>query len=503
VIPTDLASFFACYEARDLVGIQDDPIDQLIGKYGTPDSQVQGDSAKCPQLQTTGIKRLRFDNVDDIIYFDSSLVLATPFTVFHVFAGRGSENGKHYVLCGDPAYNGGWGGTWYLEWEGNFGGVYQANAYPTFVEINSFTYAPDEIKVHCVTGGPAIGTFNYYIDNAIVGSSGDATGPGVASIGGVANPAHCDWVATIEFTAVLDATERAGIFDYIAIELLGATGAQRFTHVVAEPVVADDPELLASHFVAETVSSVVPRFRASHFVVELVRSSATREGVVGGPSADEMLLDCTIAGIINNAMLDSGINVKDVTTRGELGRHIVRHRAVLLSRIVATWEGVDVNDTEFVIAGSIALGGIVDRVVRVEVRHTATGVWSRVNVISLEEISVMTVARNAYIRDDTLTLINYPAGWVGYDRIKIVGPPRGLLADTFIGSLEPNLQLSPLFCRALWLDASMFLAMKRESYAQAAATKVEYNDVVFELKRQVRAQKSTLARRFTEDVTDG
>jgi len=93
-------------------------------------------------------------------------------------------------------------------------------------------------------------------------------------------------------------------------------------------------------------------------------------------------LDCTIAGIINEAMLDSGVDVKAVTTRGALGRDIVQHRAALLAHIAAAWEGVEIGDIEYPLMSPISLVDIGE-IVMVEARRTSDQQWFRIPLVPL------------------------------------------------------------------------------------------------------------------------
>ena len=73
-----------------------------------------------------------------------------------------------------------------------------------------------------------------------------------------------------------------------------------------------------------------------------------------------------------------------------------------------------------------------------------------------------------YVRDLNAVLANFPDAWDDFDRLRFIGPPKGLLDEAYTGVLSPNEQLAPLFCRACWLDAAIYLASKAEDYEQAA-----------------------------------
>jgi hypothetical protein len=269
VIPSDVASFVACHEARDFVGVlsNGDPATRLLGKYGSPDGQVQADGGKKPLFISSGaggFPCLRFDDVDDILYLDTATALAGPLTVFHVYAPRGNTNGNWRALRGDPGYNSGWGGSWRLlhTQHPSLGGVYQANAYPTGGnELNVTGYTlPDRMRIHCVQMNTPFSTgLKYRIDNALKGTSGDATGPGTLSLGGTDGPAYMDWVATITFDAELGASDRDGIYDYIIDEVLGLGNQLQFTQDALETVGTGTDELQFSQHIIEYLRVRAPQ----------------------------------------------------------------------------------------------------------------------------------------------------------------------------------------------------------------------------------------------------
>ena len=117
--------------------------------------------------------------------------------------------------------------------------------------------------------------------------------------------------------------------------------------------------------------------------------------------------------------------------------------------------------------------------------------------------NLVTALMRLFVRDGSAVLDNYPSAWAAFDRLRFIGPPKGLLADSYAFTLAPNEQVAPLFCRALYLDAAIFLCTKDEDYEQAAKLRDEHADVVRSLMGQVRAQKSTLARRFPEAKSIG
>lgn len=101
------------------------------------------------------------------------------------------------------------------------------------------------------------------------------------------------------------------------------------------------------------------------------------------------------------------------------------------------------------------------------------------------------------VRDRLAVLNNYPDAWKGYDRIRFRGPPAGLLPVDTIGTLAPNEQLAPLFCRALKLHAQAFLEVKAGTIEAAQETRKEYVEVVSELMRQLSSQRAVIGRRFS------
>lgn len=261
MIPSDLASFVACHEARDYVGADNDPQDHLLGKYGGPDGQVQAVGGQRPLLKLSGaggFQCLRFDDVDDELKFNASTSLAGPYTIFNVYAGNGSGAGHHRVLSGEAAFNGGWGDSWRMMWTSALGGVYQVNAYPTNSEINAFSYVPGDVRIHVVTmGTPFTVGFKYYINNGFIGNAGDATGPGVLQIGRATTPAFCDWIATITFDDLFahGSTEMNGIFNYIVQDILGG-GMQRYSQANIEAVMTAASNIRFSQTCIEYVRSV-------------------------------------------------------------------------------------------------------------------------------------------------------------------------------------------------------------------------------------------------------
>jgi hypothetical protein len=87
--------FLGAYEARDQSGADNEPQDQVLGRWGTPDSEVQATSTKRPLLKLTGsdgLKCLRFDDTDDCINLNTaaSLLSTAPYTIYHVYAGLGN-----------------------------------------------------------------------------------------------------------------------------------------------------------------------------------------------------------------------------------------------------------------------------------------------------------------------------------------------------------------------------------------------------------------------------
>jgi len=137
-----------------------------------------------------------------------------------------------------------------------------------------------------------------------------------------------------------------------------------------------------TQFAVEAAHLSISNVRFTQFVVEVVRSIADRPSTVVSP--ETLALDCTIAGIINQAMLESGIDVGQVTTRGTLGSHIVRYRAALLGRIAAIWEGVEVGDIEAALASPTSLVDMGE-IIMVEARRTSDQVWFPVPVVPLNE----------------------------------------------------------------------------------------------------------------------
>ncbi len=103
------------------------------------------------------------------------------------------------------------------------------------------------------------------------------------------------------------------------------------------------------------------------------------------PSPEVLAMDCTIQGIINQAMEDSAIDVKAVSTRGTVGHHIVQHRAALLSRLAAGWEGVEIGDIEAPLSSPLSLVDIGE-IVMVEVRRANDLRWFRVPVRPMNDI---------------------------------------------------------------------------------------------------------------------
>lgn len=260
MIPSDLASFVVCHEARDHVGSDNDPISQLIGKYGSPNGQVQATAGMRPLLKlagTGGYQCLRFDNTDDELLFDAATALAGPLTIFHVYAGLGNQSGLHKVLAGDPAYNGGWGQYWYLDWQGaGPPGWYQSEAYPGGGnEANYLDYRQDEVRVHCLKHGVAFTTTYYYVDNGLKATSAAATGPGTLHLGLSGAPANMDWLATIGFNAELSDSDRNGIHNYIVQEILGG-GMQMYPQAYMEALMTGASNMRYGQTCIEYIRSV-------------------------------------------------------------------------------------------------------------------------------------------------------------------------------------------------------------------------------------------------------
>lgn len=93
-----------------------------------------------------------------------------------------------------------------------------------------------------------------------------------------------------------------------------------------------------------------------------------------GISREELVTDCSVAGIMNDAQIQSGVKLSEVTTRGALGLAIVQHRAQLLARLSRVWEGVEIGDIEAALASPLPVGDLGE-IVTVEARRKKDQAW--------------------------------------------------------------------------------------------------------------------------------
>lgn len=211
------------------------------------------------------------------------------------------------------------------------------------------------------------------------------------------------------------------------------------------------------------------------------------------PSNNPLAIDCTITGVMNEAQINSTVEIRTVTTRVAMAREIAQHRAHLLQRCITGWSDVEVQDAISNLAATVAVD--LSEVKFVEARVTATQEWKRVPVVPLDDVGMYESAV-VYIRNMNAHLVNYPGAWAAYDRIKLTGPKASVPDLDSVLTLSPNEQVAPLFCRALKLFAQGYLEKKAELYEAAAITRDEYREVVDTLMLQLHGERNAVGRRF-------
>jgi hypothetical protein len=224
---------------------------------------------------------------------------------------------------------------------------------------------------------------------------------------------------------------------------------------------------------------------------------------------------CTMAFVLEQGQMESGIDARGVTTLQALSQHVLRFRQRLLSRCASEWLDVENGDLEIDVPDVIGWGGPwggpwggdanldpavtiaeMEAIWEAKARRVSDGEWVKAKVLSPTDDDLGDPA--ILLRDTEVVLLRFTEEWQGiYDRVRLVGirvpAMTGIVWDETI--LPPNELIGPVFCRCLVLEAARFLALKGDLAVEAGSLGRELRSAQSDLLAQVRSHNDTRTTR--------